>query len=125
MRCLRKNKQAVWYAAYEERAAETRIDEWDNKLETGEQKLSYGVPIKLFANVSAAQGEAAVRPFGTDTDYSRVLCMETCPFDEQAVLWLNREPGATAEDVPYDHIVKKIAPSFNNVLIAVKEVTVT
>lgn len=125
MRCLRKNRRAFWYAAYEGRLSATRVDEWGNVLETGEQKPSYGAPTKAWANISAAQGEATAQPFGTDLDYSRVLCMEQCPFDEHVVLWLNREPGAAADDVAYDHIVKKIAPSLNGVLVAVKEVAVT
>ena len=123
MRCLRRNRQAFWYAQYQGRAPVLRMDEWGNVLETGEQCATYGPPAMAWANISAALGEAAVQPFGTALDYSRVLCMEHCPFDEHALLWLNAVPGAEAEAVPHDHVVVKIASSLNGVLVAVKEVT--
>ena len=60
MRCMVRNKTTFYYALY---IGETEIvDEYGNR--TGEFSLTYGNPMRVSGNVSAAQGEMQNRQFG-------------------------------------------------------------
>ena len=123
MRCLRRNKQPIWYAAYVK--GETAYDIYGNQ--TGGRDITYSKPVATAANVSSAKDTAVIAVFGTDLNYDRVLCMESAPFDENAYLWIDVPPvikrdGTT--DTPPDYIVKRIAKSLNSVLVAVTKVAV-
>lgn len=111
MRCLERNKTPIKYALYLGKV--DVVDSSGNK--TGEKTLSYGDAVSMKACVSEG-GQAQVEQFGTDLQYDRVLVMETCPFDENAILWIDDLTGE------HDYVVSKIAKSLNSVLVAVRRV---
>jgi hypothetical protein len=120
-----RNKRTFYYASY---IGETEItDEYGNS--TGEYSLSYGKPMKVSGNVSAAQGEMQNRQFGESESYDKVIVLDdrNTPIDEYAILWVDtlpllNEDGST--DTPHDYIVRKVARSLNNVAIAISKVDV-
>lgn len=136
MRGANRNKQAFWYALYDQ-SADGR-DEWGN---IDKQYATYGDPVKACGNISPAKGEVVARQFGDDDLYDRVigpLPIDT-PIDEYAVLWIDVTPElddnghlALKENgeavTPHNYIVRKKAPSlpkFGGVVLAVDKVTVT
>lgn len=133
MKCMNRNKSIFYYSLYEGKVPIT--DAYGNQ--TGEYEIIHGNPIKFFANVSAAQGEATTRMFGDNESYDKVIVMdnEAPTLDIYSVLWVDTVPlldntGALALDesgkviTPYDYIVKKVAKSLNSVSIAISKVTI-
>lgn len=133
MRCLNRNKRSFYYAPFVEKRPIT--DEYGN--ETTESEVVYGNPVSCKGNISAARGETAIRQFGEDEGYDRVIVLDKpdTPIDEYAVLWVDSTPeldgeGALATDdegevlTPWDYIVKKVARSLNSVSIAISKVNV-
>lgn len=96
------------------------IDEYGN--ETGERTPTYGDPIALRYNISAASGEDAVRAFGNLPNYSRTMCVSEsdCPIDEDSIVWFGVSPPK-----PHNYIVVCKADSKNGIMYALQEVTVT
>ena len=125
MRCMTRNKSKFYYASY---IGETEVaDEYGNS--TGEYNLSYGNPIKIFGNVSAAQGEMQSRQFGESESYDKVIVLDdrNTPINEYSILWVDtlphlNEDGST--NTPHDYIVKKVARGLNGVSIAISKVDV-
>ena len=125
MRCLTRNKTPFYYAPY---TGETEItDEYGNR--TGEYELTYGNPVRVSGNVSAAQGEMQNRQFGESESYDKVIVLDdrNTPIDEYSILWVDtlphlNEDGST--DTPHDYIVRKVARSLNGVSIAISKVAV-
>ena len=126
MRCMARNKSKFYYASY---IGETEIiDEYGNA--TGEYEVSYGNPIEVLGNVSAAQGEMQSRQFGENESYDKVIVLDdrNAPIDEHSLLWVDTLPhlnddGST--ETPHDYIVKRIARSLNGVSIAIGKVDVS
>ena len=126
MRTLHRNKIRIYYANYRNKIP--LKDEYGNL--TGEYKITYGNPVAVMANVSAARGEATTRQFGEDVSYDRIIVLDdpTFPIAETSILWIDTLPeiaddGSTK--TPHDYIVKQIAHSLNSVSIAVSGVSVT
>lgn len=119
MRCLRRNKEKIYYANFVE--SEELIDEWGNK--TGEYRVERTLPIPLNTHVSPSVGESDVRGFGTNVDYDRVVVCDDPNLDiqESSVLWIGVDP--TTEK--HNYIVKKVAPSMNFTTLAIKKVEVS
>ena len=126
MRCMARNKSKFYYASY---IGETEIiDEYGNA--TGEYEVSYGNPIEVLGNVSAAQGEMQSRQFGESESYDKVIVLDdrNAPIDEHSLLWVDTLPhlnndGST--ETPHDYVVKRIARSLNGVSIAISKVDVS
>lgn len=118
MRSLNRNKRSIYYALYIE--DENILDEYGN--ETGEVKPIYSASKELLCNISATTGEDSVQPFGSFTNYSRVICVAdiNCPITEKSIVWFGVSP-----EKPYNYIVTRKADSKNGILYALKEVTVT
>lgn len=134
MRCMNRNKVKFFYSLYEGR--EPITDEYGNV--TGEYDVKHGNPTEGYANISAAKGETQTRQFGESETYDKVIVMdnEAPPIDEYSVLWvdtvpqLNEDGSLTVDEegnvlTPHDYIVKKVAKSLNNVLIAISKVNVS
>ena len=125
MRCLMKNKTTFFYALHE---GQTEVvDEYGNT--TGQYNILYTNPIKIFGNISAAQGEMQSRQFGESESYDKVIVLDdvNTPIDEYSIMWVDTLPrlnenGST--DTPHDYIVKKVARSLNSVSIAISKVSV-
>ena len=126
MRCMTRNKRTLYYAKY---IGEYEItDEYGHS--TGEYSLTYGKPIKMSGNVSAAQGEIQSRQFGESESYDKVITLENmnAPIDEYSILWVDTLPHLNADgttDTPHDYIVRRIAKSLNGVSIAIRKVDVS
>ena len=126
MRTLARNKIRIYYANYH---GKTPLkDEYGNL--TGEYAVTYGNPVAVMANVSAARGEATTRQFGEDVSYDRIIILDdpAFPIAETSILWIDTRPeidedGAT--ETPHDYIVKQVATSLNSVSIAVSKVNVS
>ena len=125
MRCMVKNKTTFYYAPYSQRTE--IVDEYGNR--TGEYEVSHGAPVKMFGNISAAQGEIQNRQFGENESYDKVIVLDNVhtPIDEYSILWVDTLPGLNDDgstDTPHDYIVKKVARSLNSVSIAISKVNV-
>ncbi len=118
MRCLDRNKRSVWYA---NALDPIPINDEQGNL-TGEYETPYTDPQEIYANVSAAVGEAEVLQFGNDVLYDKTIVIEELdlPIDETSVMWID-----TAPDKPHDYIVKKVAKSLNVLAVAVSRVKVS
>lgn len=126
MRTLTRNKIRIYYANYRDRLP--LKDEYGNL--TGEYKVTYGNPVAVMANVSAARGESTTRQFGDDVRYDRIIVLDdpTFPITETSILWIDTHPEIATDGTtktPHDYIVKQVAPSLNSVSIAVSSVSVT
>lgn len=125
MRCMVRNKTTFYYASY---IGETEIiDEYGNR--TGEFSLTYGNPMRVSGNVSAAQGEMQSRQFGESESYDKVIVLDdrNAPIDEHSILWVDTLPHLNADgstDTPHDYIVRRVARSINGVSIAIGKVDV-
>ena len=125
MRCLTRNKTPIYYATY---TSETEItDEYGNR--TGEYEITYGNPVRVSGNVSAAQGEMQSRQFGESEMYDKVIVLDdrNTPIDEYSILWVDTPPHLNEDgstDTPHDYIVRKVARSLNSVAIAISKVAV-
>jgi hypothetical protein len=125
MRTLARNKIRIFYANYCDKTP--LKDEYGNL--TGEYEVTYGNPIAVVANVSAARGESTTRQFGEEVRYDRIIVLEdpSFPIAETSILWIDTLPDIAENGTtktPYDYIVKQVAPSLNSVSIAVSKVTV-
>lgn len=123
MRALRRNKRLIYYCLY---AGKVAVVDSDGN-ETGEQAISYGVPVELYANVSPATGTNDVEQFGNDLDYDKVIVTDdiNCPIDEHSVLIVDDEPVYEDGNVNFDYIVRRVAKSLNSVSIAISKVKVS
>ena len=125
MRCMTRNKTTFYYALY---TGQTEIiDEYGNA--TGQYSVTYGDPIKMLGNVSAAQGEMQTRQFGESESYDKVIVLDdvNTPIDEYSILWVDTPPHLNVDgstETPHNYVVKKVAKSLNSVTIAISKVSV-
>lgn len=133
MRSLIRNQVSFYYAPYE---GKTEMkDDYGNL--SGEFEIVYGKPVKVFGNISAAQGEMQTRQFGESETYDKVIILDNpnTPIDEYSILWVDKPPVLSSQGallmndegiatVPHDYVVKKIARSLNSVSIAISKVHV-
>ena len=120
MRDLKRNQQVFYYALYQ--GKEDVVDRDGNR--TGEKRISYGTPVKMFANISPANGYANTAIFGKDLQYNKtiVTCNMDCPITETSVLWIDGEPYDEQENLlPYDYTVTQVARGLDNIVYAVSK----
>ena len=122
MKLQKRNLVSIYYCLYDR--MEPILDDYGN--ETGEQEIIYGEPVKLTCSVSTAAGTAQIQAFGNLDSYDKVLIIEDkdCPIDENAVLFIDKEPDYEEGKPAYDYIVKRVAPSLNFLFCAVSKVKV-
>lgn len=121
MLLMRRNKKSFYYALYERKEPVT--DEYGNQ--TGEYRIVYSDPILEHGNISPGSGDAQNEIFGTEVKYSRVIALDdiNCPIDENSVIFVDVTPTKNADgEYNNDYVVKAIAPSINNLLIAIEKV---
>ena len=99
----------------------------ENNIPTGEYTTGYDTPAELCGTFSTASGRATEREFGTFIDYDYVIHIEeeTCPFDENAGIWMPgtnpyKTDGKTLTDP--DAKVVRIAEPTSYTAIAVKKI---
>ena len=144
MRGLKRNMIPLWYCLYQ--SSSEIEDEYDNT--TGELDVRYAEAVQMYANVSAATGQAQTEMFGGLDGYDKVIVTAdmSCPIDENTVLFIDKEPEYDTETIPsetdeepvsgegpepvvikrpkYDYIVKRVAKSLNSISIAVRKVEI-
>lgn len=134
MRDLYRDMQTLWYSNYSTKTAIE--DEYGN--ETGEYQITRTNPLQYKANIRAARGEVVTRQFGEEELYDRVIATHdmSCPISEDSVLWVDKTPdldanGALKVDTngdvltPHNYVVKRVAKSLTNILIAISRVDVS
>lgn len=92
----------------------------EHGIPAGEYSQEYEEPVEAWGTFSDASGRATEREFGTFIDYDYVIHMEeeTCPFDENAAIWL---PGANTDEVHNAKVVR-ISESASHTAVAVKKI---
>lgn len=121
---MRRHLQPIWYMLY--KRTMPLLDE--NGYETGESRIEYFPAQRAVVNVSTAYGTTQEEMFGTLEGYDRVILTDdlTCPITENSVLFIEKAPEYDDTGRPlYDHIVKKVARSYNYIAYAVSKVKVS
>lgn len=125
MRDVKRNKQKIWYAL--RTGSVENIDEYGNV--TGTFTETYSEPVLLKINVSAPKGTIDLERFGLESKYTAVLTTTDlhCPIAMDSVLWIGTSPfNDEGEQVnPYNHVVVRISPTINQLVIMVKQVDVS
>lgn len=122
MRCLKRNKQTVYYANYVSK--DEQVD--DNGKKTGQFLNTYGTPVKTEWNVSYVDSDVEVEPFGIRAKDALRLVAEVAgfPLTETSILWYGKTPDspydATTPNHNYAMAGKK--PSINGVTFYAKKV---
>ena len=135
MHNLERNKQELWFA---NRSSDSYVTD-NNGLKTGEKRQTYGTPAKAMMNVSIAQGNVSLNPYGLTMDYTHTAITEdlSCLMDEQSVVWFGIEP--THEETqtvngqqvtvsvpnPHNFVVIHKGKSLNHLVFYLKEVDVS
>ena len=138
MRCMRRNKQKLYYALLIGTEPEYELDGSGNRVvdyvdettgetfyvETGENKLIYGKPIEFEGNIALAGSDLLRQEFGiSDEHYEAVLVLNKgeIPITETSLLWYQTEPGTKlvnneiyADEATADYRVLRSVPSLNN-----------
>lgn len=120
VRALERNKQSFWYALYN---GETELTDEDGNY-TGDMGISYGEPVQMKANISAAKGSAGFELFGSDLQYSKTIVTTEmdCPITEESALWIGENPtDEDGNDMPHNYVVRGIAKSLNSIVYAIAE----
>lgn len=118
MRELERNKQRIYYALYT-----GKVDAVDaNGYKTGEKTKSYSDPVSFRINVSPARGNADREIFGIELSYTRTMTTDKldCPIDVDTILWVGRDISE-----PHNYIVVRKAQSLNDIVYAIREVTIS
>lgn len=124
MRDVQRNKSTIHYAL--RTGSEEVVDEYGNV--TGEFVEQYSDPVALKINIGVPKGTIELERFGLDSQYTRVIATTdmNCPIAEDSILWVGIKPTDTeGNPVPHNYVVQRIAPTINQLLIAIKEVHVS
>ena len=125
MRCLKRNKQKMYYALYGESAESTTgetivIDGETVNVEYGETTQTYSLPVAFEGNIAFTGGEVFETEYGIDlSKYSAVLVMNKgeIPIDEHSLIWYKTTPNTIddkyADPATADFKVVKLVPSLN------------
>ena len=115
MKLLERDMKLFHYASYSDR---TMI--YVDGVPTGEYTTGFGTPTECYGTFSTASGRATDKEFGTFIDYDFIIHIEeeTCPFDENAAIWL---PGSDTKS-EHDAKVVRIAETASDTAIAVKKI---
>lgn len=113
MKLLERDKREFWYANY---VGRTMLYNGNNP--TGERSTEYAEPVQAYGTFSVPNGAATAREFGTYIDYDYVIHMDgpSCPFDENAAIWLDHSP-----DEDPDFKVTRIAEPRTYVAVAIRQ----
>ena len=136
MRCLKRNKQKLYYALLVGTIPEYEYDEQGNKIvdyvdegvtyyvETGTTIKVYSEPVEFKGNIALSGSDVTRQEFGVSDDrYEAVLVTNKnqLPITETSLLWYQTTPstktieGVTyADDATADYRVLKVIPSLNN-----------
>ena len=136
MRCLKKNKQKLYYSLLIGESPNYVLDEHGQKIvdyesggvtyykETGTKVLIYSEPVMFDGNIALSGSDVTRQEFGVSDDrYEAVLVTNKnlLPITETSLLWYQTEPqtkningGICADDTTADYKVLRVIPSLNN-----------
>ena len=136
MRCLKKNKQKLYYALLVGTTPEYELDEHGEKkiayvedgvtyyVETGVNLLLYSKPVAFDGNIALSGSDVIRQEFGvSDERYEAVLVQNKgeLPITETSLLWYQTPPKTKvinnttyADDATADYKVLRVIPSLNN-----------
>ena len=124
MRELERNKQNIYYALMN-----SVVEATDSSgYKTGELVKNYSAPTPFRINVSPARGNADREGFGIDCVYSKTMSTadKNCPIEEDTLLWIGIEPStSTVSYIPHNYYVVRKAESLNDIVYAIREVTLS
>ena len=124
MKIMNRNKTGFYYCQFLRKEA---VLDKDN-LETGDYRVIYDTAVQMFANISAATGNAQLEQFGNLPSYDKVIVTDNlqCPINESSVLFIDKEPTYDSNGNPlFDYTVQRVAKSLNSISIAVSKVKVS
>ena len=136
MRCLKKNKQKMYYALFEREEVMYALDDDGNKIidwtdehgiphyrETGDTFNLYSAPVEFYGNIAMSGTDVDRVEFGvSEAKYEAILAMtkNELPITETSLIWFQTSPatkkidGQTyADDSTADYRVLKVSPSLN------------
>jgi len=137
MRCLKKNKQKMYYSLLVGTVPIYALDAQGNKIvdytdpitgtvfyrETGSKQTLYTEPVRFYGNIAMSGSDVDRKEFGiSEAKYEAVLVMNKgeIPISETSLIWFQTEPqtkivdGTTyADDSTADYRVLKVSPSLN------------
>ena len=119
MRCLRRNKQQMYYATLQSAENETK-----DGLLTSTRKLTYSSPVKILANFAQSKKRTELEAFGIREDYDGTIVTAdmNCPIKEDSIMWIGISPYSGNDTVPHNYAVVGRFPSLNYIVYAVKKV---
>lgn len=109
MRCLERNKRAVWLSSFSTKEVEDEAG-----LGTGEYIQAWSEPVAIRINVSAPSGSADSSPFGTAVDYDLVAVSDSNPWGmgEGDRVWLSSS-APDPSDTSDAYVVSRVSESIN------------
>jgi len=135
MRCLKRNKQKLYYSLLIGSIPVYKLDENGDKIidyikddktyyvETGKTQLLYSEPVLFKGNISLGGSDVTRQEFGISDDrYEAVLVMNKneIPIKETSLIWYQTPPATKkieridyADDATADYRVLKVVPSLN------------
>lgn len=123
MRCLKRNKQKMYYALYQSSTDVTTgqtvtINGVEVPVEVGSHSNSYSIPYEFYGNISFSGGDVYATEYGIDySKYSAILVMAKgeIPLDEHSLIWYETTPTINngADPSTADYKVVKVVPSLN------------
>ena len=137
MRCLKKNKQKMYYALFVGEVPVYKLDDNGNKIvdwvdedtgevhyiETGTTMKLYDAPVEFRGNIAMSGSDVNRVEFGvSEAKYEAILVMTKgeIPITETSLLWFQTTPTTKivdektyADDSTADYRVLKVSPSLN------------
>lgn len=137
MRCLKKNKQKMYYSLLIGEVPIYALDAQGNKIvdytdpttgtvfyrETGSKKTLYSEPVMFKGNIAMSGSDVDRKEFGvSEAKYEAILVMEkgAIPITETSLLWFQTTPQTQvvnnetyADESTADYRVLKVSPSLN------------
>ena len=132
-----KNKQALKYALYKGKEyipqtddnGEVVYDDDGEPLMTGSQRPVYGKPIKFYASIAFAGGEAEAKAYGVsvgDYDSRIILPKNEIPITETSIIFKDSNPvfrkNGSVDEKSADYRVFKVQPSLNYTAYLLKRI---
>ena len=136
MRCLKKNKQKLYYALLVGTTPEYELDEHGNKIvdyesggvtyyvETGVDEPLYSEAVAFDGNIALGGSDVTRQEYGiSDDKYEAVLVTNKglLPITETSLIWYQTTPTTKtvdtktyADESTADYKVLKVIPSLNN-----------
>lgn len=127
MRIIRSNKRPVWYAKYT--GDQEELDAYG--YHTGRQAPVYTTPQLTYCNVSGTRYDTVFASEGIQSDYHRTImtCNKDLGWDENTVLWIDRDPTITENGVttpvPHNYAVVGVSDTMNSITYRIREVTIS